>query len=208
MKATNRWAIGMAAVGVAAVALSGCSNHQQDASPTSSAAPQSSTAPAAATASAVGTAPSSGACAGAQLHVTLGRLVTNANGAIGQNTQPVVLTNPSASSCTLTGFPDVDLIGTGENVVGATGPSPNYRWTLEHTSAPSPAVTIQPSGTGHFDITYLADNGGDAVLKVTAVEVKLPGESTHPDLAWSAPVMLQDMATHPGTYVGPFTAGS
>jgi|GEM_PF-7072151 len=202
MNATKRWAIGMAALGAAAIALPGCSNHQQDAPPASSSASQP---PGTAAATASATATSSGACTGAQLHAALGQLVTNSNG---QDIQPVVLTNASATSCTLTGFPDVDLIGTGANVVGATGPSPNYRWTLEHTNAASTTVTVQPGGTGHFDITYLADNGGDAVLKVTAVELKLPGAATHTDLPWSTPVMLQDMATHPGTYAGPFTAGN
>jgi hypothetical protein len=204
MSVITRWALGALAIGAAATALTGCSNQQQDASPAaSSASQQTGTATAAPSHPVEATASVSGACTSAHVKATLGKLTTLTPG---QNTQPVTVTNTSGAPCTLNGFPDVDLVGTGENVVGTTGASPNYKWTLQHSSAAAATITLPPGGAGSFDITYLADAGGDPVLKVDSIQLTLPGDSAHTAVAWNAAVMLQDMATHPGTYSGPFAA--
>jgi len=35
-----------------------------------------------------------------------------------------------------------------------------------------------------------------------------PNDSTHAELTWHQPVLLQDGATHPGTYISPVLPGA
>ena len=204
MRATIRWVIGTMAIG-AAVVSSGCSNSQHDAAPTPSSAPaQANTASAAATAPVEATAAASGPCVSSHVRAALGKASTVTGD---QHTQPVTLTNTSSAPCTLAGFPEVALVGTAQNADGTTGTSPNYRWPLQHTNAGATAITLAPNGTANVEVTYLADAGGDPVLNVSAIELTLPGDATHIQVTWSAAVMLQDAATHSGTYSGPFVSG-
>ena len=124
-------------------------------------------------------------------------------GAAGQQTTQVVdLTNKGSAACAMDGFPGVDLAGT------ANGQS-NYTWPLERSSASYSQVTLQPGGTAHFTLTYLPFATGDSTnMTVTKIVITPPNTFTQAQLTWNQQVLLQDGATHPGTYIGPVTAGA
>ena len=112
------------------------------------------------------------------------------------------MTNIATAPCTLTGFPEVTLLGTEDSSTA------EYRWPLSHTAKPSTPITVPPNGTARFAITYLADNDASRGLRVTTIELGLPGDPARITIPWQARVLLQDAATHPGTYSGPFEIGS
>lgn len=131
----------------------------------------------------------------------------------GQRTLSVDMTSKGSTACTMAGFPTVDLIG------DASG-QPSYDWTVTRSSTTSFAtVTLQPGATAHFDLVYLtgdlASGGGSKnVISVAKMVIKAPGDNSQSDsdiegsLPWAQEVVLQDAATHPGTYVMPVAAGS
>ena len=124
-------------------------------------------------------------------------------GAAGQQTSQVVdLTNKGSTACTMDGFPGVDLNGT------ANGQS-NYTWSLERSTVSHTQVTLQPGGTAHFTLTYLPFATGDGTdMTVAKIVMTPPNTFTQAQLTWNQQVLLQDGATHPGTYIGPVTAGA
>ncbi|HEX3784351.1 MAG TPA: DUF4232 domain-containing protein [Pseudonocardiaceae bacterium] len=164
--------------------------------------------PAPAPAAAVAASVSS--CLPANLSFALGD-----NSQIGQDqrAQVVDMTNRASSTRTMEGFPGVD-------VIGDTNSQPSYDWTLTHSSANGIAkVTLRPGATAHFDLVYLsgdlASGGGSKnVISVQRMVVTTPGQDNQSDdtvqgsLAWFQDVVLQDGATHPGTYVMPVASGS
>jgi hypothetical protein len=119
----------------------------------------------------------------------------------GQNRQAVDLTNTGSSACTMTGFPGVDLTGVAKG-------QQNYTWSLVRQSVHYSRVTLPPGGTAHFTVTYLpqaaGDSGGIAVAKMV---ITPPGAFTQAELTWNQTVVLQDGATHPGTYISPVAPG-
>lgn len=129
-----------------------------------------------------------------------------------QWTQVVDMTNQASSACTMDGFPGVDLIGD-------TKGQPNLDWTLEHSSANGAKVTLQPGATAHFDLVYLSGDlasggGSENVISVRRMVITTPGFDNQSDAAvqgsldWFQDVVLQDGATHPGTYVMTVASGS
>jgi hypothetical protein len=124
-------------------------------------------------------------------------------GAAGQQTTQVVdLTNKGSTACTMEGFPGVDLVGT------ANGQS-NYTWPLARSAVRYSQVTLPPGGTAHFNLTYLPFATGDGMdMTVTKLVMTPPNTFTQAQLAWNQQVLLQDGATHPGTDIGPVTAGA
>jgi hypothetical protein len=132
----------------------------------------------------------------------------------GQQTQAVDMTNQASSTCTMEGLPTVDLLGQAD---GQTG---EYDWTLARSPAKGAAkVTLRPGATAHFDLVFLsgdfADGGADKdVITVHKMVIRTPGDNDPDhsaalgDLAWAQDVVLQDGATHPGTYVMPVASGS
>lgn len=148
-----------------------------------------------------------GRCQAANLSFTLGG---NRQLVPGQRAQVVDMTNKGPSACTMEGFPGVDLIGDTQGQA-------NYDWTLVHSSATGAKVTLQPGATAHFDLVYLpaAPAGGSGNISVQRMVITTPGDPNvnsdadiQGSLAWSQAVVLQDGATHPGTYVMPVAAGS
>ncbi|MBD0711967.1 MULTISPECIES: DUF4232 domain-containing protein [unclassified Streptomyces] len=104
----------------------------------------------------------------------------------------VRLVNKGSAPCTLKGYPGVDL-------VGAT------TWSLPRQTSQKPGlVTLKPGARTTFTITYQSYGGEGAELTPGSLVVTPPGE-THPTkLTWDfSSVLLQDGATHPGSYVGP-----
>lgn len=124
-------------------------------------------------------------------------------GAAGQQTTQVVdLTNKGSTACTMEGFPGVNLVGT------ASG-TKNYTWPLVRSSVKYGQVTLQPGGTAHFNLTYLPFAAGDGTdMTVAMIVLTPPNTTTQAQLTWNQQVLLQDAATHPGTYIGPVMAGA
>jgi hypothetical protein len=120
----------------------------------------------------------------------------------GQMTQVVDLTNKGSAACTMTGFPGVDLVGVVNGQV-------NYSWSLVRSSVRYAQVTLQPGKSAHFDLTYLPHAASDGT-EITVVKIVLtpPNTFTQAQVTWSQRVLLQDGATHPGTFIGPVTAGA
>ncbi|MEU0964262.1 DUF4232 domain-containing protein [Streptomyces sp. NPDC005917] len=105
----------------------------------------------------------------------------------------VALTNKSGRTCTIYGFPGVDLVNSGQ------------QWSLQRTNAGPQRVTLASGASANFTITYLAAKQGDSTaFAPTTVVITAPNQRTWYDLPWrGGAVVLQDGATHPGTYVGP-----
>jgi hypothetical protein len=121
--------------------------------------------------------------------------------AMGQITQVVNLTNKGASACTMRGFP-------GVNLVGQAFGKKNYAWPLERQTAKYSTVTLAPGKSAHFNLIYLIGVRGDGVnIAVHEIVVTPPNDYSHVVLRWNQSVLLQDGATHPGTFIGPVVAG-
>ncbi|MFF7979790.1 DUF4232 domain-containing protein [Streptomyces sp. NPDC007901] len=105
----------------------------------------------------------------------------------------VALTNKSGHTCTLYGFPGVDLVNSGR------------QWSLQRAGVTPHRVTLASGDSANFTITYLASEQDDSTaFTPTTVVITAPNQRTSYDLPWhGGPVVLQDGATHPGTYVDP-----
>ncbi len=114
----------------------------------------------------------------------------------GQGRLEVVLTNTSAQSCAVQGFPGVDLAGPDDPTFG-----PTYR--LPRQAAEPAPLTVEPGAAVSSLLTYLSD-GPEGWVPVTLV-VTPPDTTTQLQAPWPAGVSVQrqDAATHPGTYIGP-----
>lgn len=113
----------------------------------------------------------------------------------------VVLTNNGSDTCTLDGFPGVDVISKS-----------GTHWSLARQGKSAGNVTLRSGADASFDITYLPFNannsGGSAAFHAASLLITPPGETHSATLKWGfADVMDQSGATHPGTYVGPVAAG-
>ena len=196
-------ATGLAAAGLAVV---GCSpTSSTPASSTATASPAGSTAATGSAARPVQSASpassqqaqaASGTCQAAQLSYTLGALTGTS-----QRTQVVDLTNQGSSACTLRGFPGVDLHG-------AANGQQDFTWSLVRQSASYSAVTLQPGQSGHFSLIYLPGTSDSTDITVSKLVITPPNAYTQGELTWNQSVLLQDGATHPGTYITPVVAGS
>ncbi|WP_329177574.1 DUF4232 domain-containing protein [Streptomyces sp. NBC_01477] len=107
----------------------------------------------------------------------------------------VVMTNSSGATCTVKGFPGVDLKAADT-------------WSLVRSSTSASTVTLKPGANASFVITYLPWEAGSGVeFKAKSLVITPPNETTSATLNWpGGNVLRQDGATHPGTYVGPVTA--
>ncbi len=119
----------------------------------------------------------------------------------GQTTQAVDLTNKGSSACTMDGFPGVDLVGVARGQI-------DYSWSLDRQSASYSEVTLQPGRTAHFDLLYLPSAAGaSGNITVVKMVVTPPNDYTQAEVTWNQSVLLQDGATHPGTYISPVVSG-
>ncbi|MBY8880306.1 DUF4232 domain-containing protein [Actinacidiphila acidipaludis] len=112
---------------------------------------------------------------------------------------PVIIkmTNHGSRTCTMKGYPGVDLVGGGT------------RWSLSRQTSVSPrAVTVAPGASTSFTVTYMPYSAGSGQqIDVKTIVITPPNETHSTDLPWEfQPVLLQDGATHPATYVGPVGA--
>ncbi|MBO0819448.1 MAG: DUF4232 domain-containing protein [Nocardiopsaceae bacterium] len=144
-------------------------------------------------------------CQAAQLRVALGPNSPSA----GNSMQRVDLTNTGPATCTMNGFPGVNLVGTVDGKAG-------YQWPLERSTSVSPAkVTLAPGDSAHFNIAYLAwtgDSNAEASsgreIKVSEIVITPPNDYAHTHVAWNQGVLLQDAATHSGTWIQPVEPGA
>lgn len=159
---------------------------------TSPAPTQAATSPAAG-----GSVAASGTCQPSGLRIALG-----AKTGTSQVTQVVDMTNTGSSTCTLDGFPGVNLVGT---VSGKQG----YTWPLVRQAVSYSEVTLQPGATAHFDLWYLpwASSGAGTEISVTTIVITPPNDYNHVTVSWQQPILLQDAATHPGTFISPVAPG-
>lgn len=109
---------------------------------------------------------------------------------------PVIIkmTNHGSASCTMKGYPGVDLVGGGKT------------WSLARQTSVAPhAVTVAPGHSTTFTITYMPYSAGSGQkIDVKTIVITPPNETHSTDVPWEfQPVLLQDGATHPATYVGP-----
>jgi hypothetical protein len=141
-------------------------------------------------AAAGGSAP---ACQAAQLGYSWAGTKADPSGGSGQMQATVALTNKSGHACSMYGFPGVDLVNSGK------------QWSLMRDNATPHRVTVAGGASAHFTITYLASESGDsAPFKPTTVVITAPNQRSSYDLPWRfGSVLLQDGATHPGTFIGP-----
>jgi hypothetical protein len=137
-------------------------------------------------------------CQTAKLRFALGA----SRGTSSQRTQVVKLTNKGSSACMLRGFPGVNLIGTVKD-------NKNYSWPLVRQSVHYSTVMLKPGGTAHFNLIYLPAVPGDGInINVTTIVITPPNDCKHAELTWRHSVLLQDGATHPGTYISPVLPGA
>ncbi|MCF3960571.1 DUF4232 domain-containing protein [Streptomyces fuscigenes] len=106
----------------------------------------------------------------------------------------VTMTNKGSAACSMDGYPGVDLVGGG------------VTWSLSRQTSQAPhAVTVRPGGSTSFTVTYMPYSKGDGEqVDVKTLVVTPPNETHSASLAWDyQPVLRQDGATHPATFVGP-----
>ncbi|MDF9816944.1 DUF4232 domain-containing protein [Streptomyces sp. SPB162] len=114
-----------------------------------------------------------------------------------QTRASVYFTNISRHTCSLIGFPGVDIVG--DRATDGT-------WSLTRSSASPTKILLKPSNTTSFSITLLpttapaAESFQPAIVRITP-----PDEKTQFSLKWpwGGSITRQDAATHPGTFVNP-----
>lgn len=204
----HRSAAAAAGLAAAGCIVAGCSTHSSTPASSPAATPAASSAVAGGSASQAAAQPSGtpsspraqaagGTCQATQLGYALG----TAGGTSAQRTQVVDLTNKGSASCTLTGFPGVDLHGTANG-------QRDFTWSLARQSASYSTVTLQPGQAGHFTVIYLPGTPASTDMSVDKLVITPPNDYTQAELTWSHSVVLQDGATHPGTFITPVAAGA
>ncbi|QUQ66148.1 DUF4232 domain-containing protein [Kutzneria sp. CA-103260] len=139
-------------------------------------------------------------CATGDLSVTLGAPKKHDDGS-GQFEVPVVFKNTSSHSCDLYGVPDVSLLGP-DDPNGST-------YQLVTTDNGAPRNQVGPGETATASITVLEPSGdsvgslGSKSWLPTKAKITPPTQSQSITVDWTPkiPVLRQDSATHPGSYV-------
>jgi hypothetical protein len=108
----------------------------------------------------------------------------------------VILTNISPQSCTLQGYPGVDLVGPDDPEHGPT-------YSLSRQSGDPQTLTLAPGTSASSRLTFLPTPDGWVPRTIV---VTPPDATAHLETPWipgGIAVLRQDGATHPGTYIGP-----
>ncbi|MDX3747406.1 DUF4232 domain-containing protein [Streptomyces sp. AK08-02] len=108
-------------------------------------------------------------------------------------------TNKSSRTCTLSGFPGVDMVG---------AQSTDGTWSLARSAKKPVKITLEKGDTVDFSINLLPVAGSTPKTEKFVPKTFLvtpPNETTHFTLTWpfGGQILKQDGATHPGTYVNP-----
>lgn len=185
-----------------AMMVTGCAGTHQTGTPPAPSAPASPTP--AVTRSADANAQPAARCQTAQLSARLGSR-TEMGG--GQAWIPLIYTNTSGKPCVLRGVPGADLHGPAD---------PNGAvYTLPRQNARVTDVQLAPRASASARLVVLSDESGSvgSLGSQGWVPTQLvtipPGQTSPLTVPWPAglSVMRQDSATHPGSWIGPFTAG-
>jgi Protein of unknown function (DUF4232) len=131
-------------------------------------------------------------------------LSTGPYGAPGDSAQmhfAVILTNISSQSCTLRGYPGVDLVGSADQQNGPTYSLPRQ------SGAPQP-LTIAPGASASSRLTFLPTPNGWVPRTIVVTPPDTTAQLETPWIPGGIAVLRQDGATHPGTYIGPLVASS
>ncbi|TCJ36647.1 DUF4232 domain-containing protein [Parafrankia sp. BMG5.11] len=121
----------------------------------------------------------------------------------GQQQLHVIFANRSAAGCALYGHP-------GAQLRSATGDT----WDLVRSTLVNPTrVVLAPGERAHATLAYLPTDPGDGTGNPVFAPVTLvltpPDERDSLSVPWTrGPVLRQDGATHPGTYISAFEPGA
>jgi Protein of unknown function (DUF4232) len=117
----------------------------------------------------------------------------------------LVIVNAGLFACRVHGWPDVELIGPVVPVFGSV-------YQLPQAAGRKATVDLRPGQSVHSILTWLPPAEPTARWVPGYVRVTVPtsaGPSFAMALPWRyGPVLRQDAATHPGTYVGPLQPGA
>ncbi|MEU5261752.1 DUF4232 domain-containing protein [Amycolatopsis sp. NPDC021455] len=192
----KRISIGVTAVaGVFALAACGTSGGTAAGSPDSGTPAAAAAGQAAAPAVAAPAATKTPRCATADLSVSLGKPAEKSD-APGQFEVPLTYKNISKRTCGLYGVPGVDLIGPDDPTFG-----PVYHLPRVDNGVKDNEVT--PGTTASATITVLKPAAGAKAWTPSKLKTIPAGQTSALTADWPAnlPVLRQDAATHPGSWV-------
>jgi hypothetical protein len=134
-------------------------------------------------------------CTTADLEVLLGKPAEK-NDAPGQYDIPLTYRNTSDHTCGLYGVPGVDLVGPDDATFGPVYHLPRVDNGVKDNEVPA-------GTTASATITVLKAAAGEPAWKPAKLNTIPPGQTTALTAKWPAdlPVLRQDAATHPGSYV-------
>ncbi|MET8852663.1 DUF4232 domain-containing protein [Amycolatopsis sp. NPDC004625] len=132
-------------------------------------------------------------CTTADLAVSLGK---PAEKSPGQFDVPLTYRNTSDHTCGLHGVPGVDLVGPNDPVFGPVYHLPRVDNGVKYNE-------VTPGTTASATITVLTPSDGGASWTPAKLTTIPPGQTQPLSVEWPAdlPVLRQDAATHPGSYV-------
>lgn len=136
-------------------------------------------------------------CAASDLGLRVGDRGPDVNP--GQKTVALVYTNISNRPCYVAGVPGVDLLGP------ADPNGPTYSVPRPGADTAQTRTTLGPGRKATATLTYLTDGSGWIPTQIITTP---PGDTHQLVTRWpfGDPVVRQDGATHPGTFVGPLMA--
>jgi hypothetical protein len=114
----------------------------------------------------------------------------------------VILTNVSQQTCTLRGYPGVDLVGPDDPTLGPT-------YSLPREGGDVQAVVLAPGASAASLLAFLPKLGPDGVEPAwppTTIVVTPPDSTTQLHTPWipdGFTVLRQGDGTHPGGHIGP-----
>jgi hypothetical protein len=155
-------------------------------------------APAAQGASGGGVAPTSSQtprCTTADLEVLLGKPAEK-NDAPGQFDIPLTYRNTTDHTCGLYGVPGVDLVGPDDATFGPVYHLPRVDNGVKYNE-------VTAGTTASATITVVKPAAGEPAWTPTKLNTIPPGQTSALTVKWPSdlPVLRQDAATHPGSYV-------
>ena len=136
-------------------------------------------------------------CGTESLSLSTGALTTTEY--VGQDQLELVLTNISQQSCTLQGYPGVDLVGPD---VPTWGPV----FSLRRQSGDPQPFTLEPGASATSILTIGEPSLPEDFWMPTTIVVTPPDATTQLEVPWiggDVAVQRQDGATRPATYIGP-----
>jgi hypothetical protein len=134
-------------------------------------------------------------CTTADLEVLLGKPAEKTD-APGQVDIPLTYRNTTDHTCGLYGVPGVDLVGPDDPTFGPVYHLPRVDNGVKYNEVPA-------GTTASATITVLTPAEGGASWTPTRLNTIPPGQTSPLTAEWPAdlPVLRQDAATHPGSYV-------